>query len=102
NWSFVVVTDRTDLDDQIYKTFVSTGALQSEEEAQAGSGAHLRRLLREDHRYVFTLIQKFQTADGAPYPVLSERNDVIVMVDEAHRTQYDTLAQNMRQALPNA
>lgn len=102
NWSFVVVTDRTDLDDQIYKTFVSTGAVASEEETQAASGAHLQRLLREDHRYVFTLIQKFQTADGSPYPVLSERDDVIVMVDEAHRTQYDTLAQNMRQALPNA
>ncbi len=102
NWSFVVITDRTDLDDQIHKTFVSTGALSSEEEAQAGSSVHLRRLLSEDHRYVFTLIQKFQTADGSPYPVLSERNDVIVMVDEAHRTQYDTLAQNMRQALPNA
>jgi type I restriction enzyme R subunit len=102
NWSFVVVTDRTDLDEQIYKTFVSTGAVGSEEEAQAGSGSHLRQLLREDHRYVFTLIQKFQTSDDAPYPTLSERDDVIVMVDEAHRTQYDTLAQNMRLALPNA
>ena len=102
NWSFVVVTDRTDLDDQIYKTFVSTGALTSAEEAQAGSGKHLQRLLGEDHRYVFTLIQKFRTDDGAPYPTLSERDDVIVMVDEAHRTQYDTLAQNMRLALPNA
>ena len=102
NWSFVIVTDRTDLNDQIYKTFVSTGALTSAEEAQAGSGKHLKRLLSEDHQYVFTLVQKFQTPDGSPYPELSGRDDVVVMVDEAHRTQYDTLAQNMRLALPNA
>ena len=56
----------------------------------------------EDHRYVFTLIQKFRTEKGEPHPVLSERDDVIVITDEAHRTQYDTLALNMRNALPNA
>ena len=101
NWSFVVATDRTDLDDQIYKTFAQAGAV-TEEGVQAESSAHLRELLREDHRYVFTLIHKFRTERGERHPVLSERDDIIVMVDEAHRTQYDVLAQNMREALPNA
>ena len=64
---------------------------------------HLRELLRgQNERYVFTLIQKFRYADGRAYPVLSERDDIIVITDEAHRTQYDRLAANMRQALPNA
>jgi type I restriction enzyme R subunit len=101
NWSFVVITDRQDLDDQIYKTFAATGTV-TEDGVQAESSAHLRELLREDHRYVFTLIHKFRTERGERHPVLSERDDLIVMVDEAHRTQYDVLAQNMREALPNA
>ena len=101
NWSFVVVTDRKDLDEQIYKNFVSTGVV-SEGKAQAESSRHLRRLLREDHRYIFTLIQKFRTEPGEKHPVLSERDDIIVITDEAHRSQYDTLALNMRTALPHA
>ena len=100
-YTFVIVTDRADLDDQIYKNFVSTGAV-TEEGAQAEDGDHLKRLLTEDHRYVFTLIHKFHTNTGETYPKLSDRSDVIVIVDEAHRTQYDTLALNMRNALPNA
>ena len=51
---------------------------------------------------MFTLIQKFHARDGATYPVLSERDDIIVITDEAHRSQYDIFAGNMRQALPNA
>ena len=101
NWTFVIVTDRRELDDQIYKSFVSTGAI-TEAQAQAESGRHLRQLLTEDHRYVFTLIQKFRTEHGEAHPVLSERDDIVVITDEAHRTQYDTLALNMRTALPNA
>ena len=101
NWTFAIVTDRDELDDQIYKTFVNTGAI-SEAEAQAASGEHLKQLLQEDHRYVFTLIQKFNTRDGGEYPKLSDRKDIIVITDEAHRSQYDTLALNMRNALPNA
>ena len=101
NWTFVMVTDRDELDDQIFKTFANTGAITGAE-AQATSGDHLKQLLREDHRYVFTLIQKFQTRDGSPYPKLSDRRDIIVITDEAHRSQYDTLAMNMRRALPNA
>ncbi|MEC5129638.1 type I restriction endonuclease subunit R [Verrucomicrobiales bacterium BCK34] len=101
NWTFVVITDRTELDEQIYRTFATCGAA-SEGHCQATSSSDLRRLLSEDHRYVFTLIHKFRTAPGTLHPVLSEREDIIVLTDEAHRSQYDTLAMNMRTALPNA
>jgi type I restriction enzyme R subunit len=100
NWTFVVITDRDDLDNQIYKNFQNTGAVA--EECQATSGENLKQLLREDHRYIFTLIQKFVTKKGQKYPKLSDRSDIIVMTDEAHRSQYDTLALNMRNALPKA
>jgi type I restriction enzyme R subunit len=99
NWTFVVVTDRVELDEQIAKTFKTVGAVSEAEGDQrhAASGAHLRELLRGNHRYVFTLVHKFQT----PEP-LTDRSDVIVLTDEAHRSQYDTLALNMRAALPKA
>ena len=99
NWTFVVVTDRAELDDQIAKTFKATGAVSQQEgdEGHAQSGAELRELLRGNHRYVFTLIQKFLMPEK-----LSDRRDIIVLTDEAHRTQYDTLALNMRSSLPNA
>lgn len=97
NWTFVVVTDRTELDLQIAKTFKACGAVSEGDECHATTGAHLRQLLGENHRYVFTLIHKFQTPD-----VLCDRPDVIVIVDEAHRSQYNTLALNMRAALPRA
>ncbi len=101
NWTFVIVTDREELDEQIYKTFAATGAV-TEAEAHATSGAHLKQLLSEDHRYVFTLIHKFGTKQGETYPKLSDRRNIIVITDEAHRSQYDTLALNMRSALPHA
>ena len=99
NWTFVVVTDRVELDDQIAKTFKATGAVSEAEgdQCHAASGAHLRELLRGNHRYVFTLIHKFGTPE-----MLCDRPDVIVLTDEAHRSQYDTLALNMRAALPKA
>ena len=99
NWTFVVVTDSVELDDQIAKTYKSVGAVSAAEgdECHAASGAHLRELLRGNHRYVFTLIQKFQMPE-----LLCDRSDVIVLTDEAHRSQYDTLALNMRSALPKA
>jgi len=99
NWTFVVVTDRVELDDQIAKTFKACGAVSEVEgdTCHAASGAHLRELLRGNHRYVFTLIHKFQTSE-----MLCDRPDVIVLTDEAHRSQYDTLALNMRAALPRA
>ncbi len=96
NWTFVVVTDRQELDGQIYKNFVSAGVV-TEGRAQAESSKHLRQLLTEDHRYIFTLIHKFRVPE-----VVSTRDDIIVITDEAHRSQYDTLALNMRTALPKA
>lgn len=103
NYTFVIVTDRTELDDQIAGQFASAGALTKDiHQAQAGSRAHLKELLAGNERYVFSLIQKFSTADKEPMSMLSERSDIIVMTDEAHRSQYDQLAANMRAALPNA
>ena len=101
NWTFVIITDRQELDAQIYKHFASAG-LVTESRAHAASSRQLRQLLSEDHRYVFSLIHKFRTETGAAHPVLSERDDIIVITDEAHRSQYNTLALNMRTALPNA
>src|SRR3989304_1826467 len=101
DYTFLIVTDRKELDEQIYKNFLSVGAV-TEEEVHAESREHLKQLLRENHRNIFTLIHKFGTEKGEKYPILSERSDIIVITDEAHRTQYDTLAMNMRTALPNA
>ncbi len=101
NWTFLLITDRKELDGQIYKQFVSSG-LVTERGAQAQNSKHLRQLLTEDHRYIFTLIHKFRTELGEVHPVLSQRDNIIVITDEAHRSQYDTLALNMRTALPNA
>jgi type I restriction enzyme R subunit len=104
NWTFVVITDREDLDGQIYRNFANAGALlEDEKRVRADSGESLKRMLnQEDHRYVFTLIQKFRTEHGERYPVLSTRSNIIVITDEAHRSQYDVFAANMRNALPNA
>ncbi|MGD9706405.1 MAG: type I restriction endonuclease subunit R [Candidatus Delongbacteria bacterium] len=96
NWTFVIVTDRQELDGQIYKNFASAGVV-TEGQAQATSGKHLQQLLREDHRYIFTLIHKFRDTE-----LITNRSDIIVITDEAHRSQYDTLALNMRSAMPNA
>ncbi|MFZ6005154.1 MAG: HsdR family type I site-specific deoxyribonuclease [Actinomycetota bacterium] len=104
-WTFVLVTDRTELDVQLHGEFADAGAMPAEAQVHARDTKHLRELLAADHRYVFTLIHKFRvdTAAGeTAMPVLSDRDDVIVITDEAHRSQYDTLALNMRQALPNA
>ena len=99
DWTFVVVTDRVELDDQIATTFKSVGAVSNTDadSSHASSGAHLRELLRGNNRYVFTLIHKFKD-----HEMLCDRPDVVVMTDEAHRSQYDTLALNMRAALPRA
>ena len=104
NWTFVIITDRAELDDQIARTFKACGAVSETESDQchAETSMHLRELLTGNHRYVFTLIHKFRTEPGETHPVLSDRRDIIVINDEAHRTQYDTLALNMRTALPNA
>jgi type I restriction enzyme R subunit len=101
NWTFVIVTDRNELDYQTYKRFVRAGAIKGRQE-RTETSKELRQLLCEDHRYVFTTIQKFRTEKGTKHPVISERSNIIVMTDEAHRTQYDIFAMNMRNALPNA
>jgi type I restriction enzyme, R subunit len=104
-WTFVMVTDRTELDVQLHGEFADAGAISREAKVHASSAANLRELLAADHRYLFTLIHKFRldAASGETImPVLSDRSDIIVITDEAHRSQYDTLALNMRRALPNA
>ena len=103
NWTFVLVTDRKELDEQLYGDFADSGVITSGREVHAETSAHLRELLGEDHRYVFTLIHKFVPPEkGQRMLVLSERADIVVITDEAHRSQYDTMAANMRLALPNA
>jgi len=102
NFTFVVVTDRDDLDGQIYRNFLNTGTVKAADAAQPRNSQELREFLAGNKRMVFTLIHKFRYDRGAVYPVLSPRDDVVVIVDEAHRTQYKTLAENMRAGLPNA
>ena len=102
NYTFLIVTDREDLDRQIYRNFLNTGATTESQTSRPKNGQQLREFLGSNKRYVFTLIQKFSYPAGKPYPLLSERDDIIVIVDEAHRTQYHNLAENMRRALPNA
>ena len=100
NFTFLVLTDRDDLDSQIYKTFAGCDVVNHDRDpCRASDGRHLSRLLAEHKAYVFSLIQKFNMNPSAAY---TQRNDVIVISDEAHRTQYGTLAINMRNALPNA
>lgn len=103
NYTFVIVTDRDELDTQIYQNFANAGVVtEPEKQVHASSRENLKKLLSEDHRMVFTLIHKFSTEKKEVYPKLSDREDIIVMTDEAHRTQYDALALNMRTALPKA
>jgi len=100
NFTFLLMTDRHDLDDQIYKTFAGS-SITGKETPRAGTGSELERLLAENHPYVFSLIHKFNKDIDPKHPY-SERDDIIVISDEAHRTQSGRLARNMRLALPNA
>ena len=100
--AFLVITDREDLDTQIHKNFVRTEVIGSKEECQPKDSKQLRDFLTTNKAFIFTLIHKFQYDKTKKYPVLSTRDDIIVLVDEAHRTQYKNLAENMRTALPNA
>jgi type I restriction enzyme R subunit len=99
-FTFLLMTDRNDLDDQIFRTFVGCGAA-NEKTPRATSGDDLKQLLQENHRYLFSLIHKFNQ-DVDPRQPYSRRDDIIVISDEAHRTQAGKLARNMRLALPNA
>ena len=102
NPTIVMITDRNDLDDQLFDTFAAGRALLGEAPVQAKSREHLVELLdRPSGGVVFTTIQKFTEAHG----VVSQRANVVVMADEAHRSQYGFVvggARRMRDALPNA
>ena len=102
NYTFLLVTDRVDLDGQLYKNFLRTEIITEEESAQPKNSKKLREVLKTNKAFVFTLIHKFGYYKGKKYPILSERGDIVVIVDEAHRTQYKDLAQNMRAGIPNA
>lgn len=102
NFTFLVITDREDLDAQIHKTFVRSEVIGDKEECQPKNSTQLRDFLRSNKPMVFTLIHKFQYDKTKKYPLLSDRNDIFVLVDEAHRTQYKQLAENMHTGLPNA
>lgn len=102
NFTFLICTDREDLDTQIYKTFAGAGLVEHDKDpCRADSGESLKKLLKEHKSYIFTLIQKFnqEVNEKEPY---NTRDDIIVITDEAHRTQYGILALNLRNALPNA
>lgn len=102
NFTFLIVTDRQNLDGQIYKNFLRSEFMGESEEVQPANSRRLREELKTNKSILFTLIHKFRYDKGKKYPVLSLRKDIIVMVDEAHRTQYKDLAENMRKGLPNA
>ena len=98
NFTFLICTDRDDLDRQIYNTFAGCGLADNDKDpCRASSERHLKRLLGQHKAIIFSLIQKFNKDT-----IYSQRDDIIVITDEAHRTQYGTLALNMRNALPNA
>lgn len=102
NFTFLICTDRDDLDTQIYKTFAGCGVVDNDKNpCRPSSGRHLAELMSYHKAYVFTTVQKFnQEVD--PDEGYTKRDDIIVITDEAHRTQYGTLALNMRNALPHA
>lgn len=107
NPTVVVLTDRNDLDDQLFGTFSRCQGLLRQPPVQAESRADLRELLSvESGGVVFTTIHKFfPETKGDRFPVLSDRRNVVVIADEAHRSQYDFIdgfARHMRDALPNA
>lgn len=110
SYTFLMVVDRTELENQLYDTFSGVGVV-NEKNVVAGKKngltgrEHLRELLSENHRYVFTLIHKFSIdpKKETEYPLITDRKNIIVISDEAHRTQAGTYAQNMRfNTLPNA
>ena len=99
NFTFVVVTDRDELDKQICDGFAGSG-IATDKNAKAHSIGHLQELLGQDHRFIFTLIHKFRFQDITE--PINTRDDIIIITDESHRTQYGELAMYMRLALPNA
>lgn len=102
NFTFLICTDRDDLDKQIYTTYAGCRLVNNDTDpCRAESGEHLKDLLNQHKAYVFTLIQKFNK-DVDPNKPYNDRDDIIVISDEAHRTQYGRLALNLRNSLTNA
>lgn len=100
NFTFLILTDRLDLDAQIYKTFAGCGVVDHDRDpCRATDHQDLKQLLSQQKSFIFSLIHKFNQEVDQPY---TQREDIIVISDEAHRTQYGRLAANMRDALPNA
>jgi type I restriction enzyme R subunit len=106
NPTIVVLTDRNDLDDQLFGTFSRCHETLRQPPMQAESREHLRQLLNvSSGGIVFTTIQKFAPEPGERHPELTDRRNVIVIADEAHRSQYDFIdgfARHMRDAIPGA
>ncbi|MBM4777527.1 MAG: type I restriction endonuclease subunit R, partial [Archangiaceae bacterium] len=106
NPTLVVLTDRNDLDDQLFGTFSHCHELLRQTPEQATDRGNLRELLKvASGGVVFTTIQKFMPEKGDTFPLLSARSNIVVIADEAHRSQYDFIdgfARHMRDALPNA
>ena len=125
NPTVVVLTDRNDLDDQLFDTFAASTSFLRQEPRQAGNRQHLKELLKvASGGIVFSTMQKFQPEEGNVFELLSERRNIVVIADEAHRTQYGFkaktrdvkgkdgnavgqrlvygLAKYLRDALPNA
>ena len=103
-YTFLIVVDRSELERQLYDTYTGVGAVNSKN-VVASSRDHLRELLKENHRYVFSLIHKFSIDPKveSEYPLITDRKNIIVISDEAHRTQSGTFARNMRfHGIPNA
>lgn len=109
-YTFLIAVDRTELENQLYDTFSGVGVVKGKNvvagKKKGMTGReHLRELLSENHRYVFTLIHKFSIdpEKESEYPLITDRRNIIVISDEAHRTQGGTYARNMRfHGLPNA
>ena len=106
NPTIVVLTDRNDLDDQLFGQFQRCSDLLNQNPVQARDRDHLRELLKvASGGVIFTTIQKFMPEQGEKMPALSDRGNIVVIADEAHRSQYDLidgLARNLRDALPSA
>ncbi len=106
NPTLVILTDRNDLDDQLFDTFALCQELLRQKPVQAESREHLQELLRvASGGVIFTTIQKFLPEQGKNYPLLSDRRTIVVIADEAHRSQYDFIdgfARHMHDAVPHA
>ncbi|MFM9890724.1 MAG: type I restriction endonuclease subunit R [Rickettsiales bacterium] len=106
NPTLIILTDRNDLDEQLFGTFSACYELLRQTPVQAKDRKHVRDLLAAaSGGVIFTTIQKFAPEKGEAYPLLSDRRNIVVIADEAHRSQYDFIdgfARHMRDGLPNA